>query len=62
MWVNIFVTPTSSKKMARKVISKGEIIILIILGFAILTFALQKCGAKVINTSEDSEIIQRPHQ
>lgn len=48
--------------MARKVISKGEIIILVILGFAILTFALQKCGVDVMKTSEDSEIIQRPHQ
>lgn len=48
--------------MAQKVISKGEIIILVILGFAILTFALQKCGVNVMKTSEDSEIIQRPHQ
>lgn len=47
--------------MARKVISKGEIIIIAILGFAILTFALQKCGVDVMKTSEDSEIIQRPH-
>lgn len=48
--------------MARKVISKGEIIILVILGFAILTFALQKCGVDVIKTSEESEMIDRPHQ
>lgn len=48
--------------MARKVISKGEIIIVAILGFAILTFALQKCGVNVIKTSEESEMIDRPHQ
>ncbi len=48
--------------MARKVISRGEIIIVAILGFAILTFALQKCGVDVIKTSEESEMIDRPHQ
>lgn len=48
--------------MAQKVISKGEIIILLILGFAILTFALQKCGVNVMKTKENSEIIDRPHQ
>lgn len=48
--------------MAQKVISKGEIIILVILGLAILTFTLQKCGVDVIKTSEDAEMIDRPHQ
>lgn len=48
--------------MARKVISRGEIIIIAILTFAILTFALQKCGVNVIKTTEESEMIERPHQ
>jgi hypothetical protein len=47
--------------MPRKVITRGEIIILVILGFALLTFGLQKCGVKVVNTSEDSELLDRPH-
>lgn len=47
--------------MARKVISRGEWIILIIIAIVLLTFGLNKCGVGVIKTTEDSEMIDRPH-
>ncbi len=48
--------------MARKVLSRGEIIIIAIIGIIFLSFAMQKCGVDVMGTSEESEIIQKPHQ
>lgn len=47
--------------MAEKVISRGEMVILAIVILAILSFALQKCGINVVNTTEESEIIHKPH-
>ena len=48
--------------MARKILSRGELIIIAIISVILLSFALQKCGVDVMGTSEESEIIQRPHQ
>lgn len=48
--------------MAEKVISRFEMVILAIVVLAILSFALQKCGVDVVSTSEESEIIQKPHR
>ena len=47
--------------MSRKVLSRGEIIILAIVGLILLAFAMQKCGIDVAATSEESEIIDKPH-
>jgi hypothetical protein len=55
------VKPVKLNKMARKVISRSEIIIMVIIGLVLLTLGLDKCGVDVIKKSEDSEIIERPH-
>jgi len=47
--------------MPRKVISRFEWFVLIVIGVILLSIALQKCGVKVVNTKEDSQIIDRPH-
>ncbi|MCB0639499.1 MAG: hypothetical protein KDC54_22890 [Lewinella sp.] len=47
--------------MARKVLSRFEIIIIIIIALVLLTLGLDKCGIDVIKKSEDSEMIDRPH-
>lgn len=48
--------------MARKVLSRVEIVILIIIALVFLSFAMQKCGVDVAATSEESEIIAHPHR
>jgi hypothetical protein len=40
----------------------GPLILLAIIAFAVLTFVLGKCGIGVIKTTEDSEIIDKPHK
>lgn len=47
--------------MAQKVVTKGEIFILVIIAIIIISFTLQKCGVDVMSTSEESEMIERPH-
>lgn len=47
--------------MARKVISRVELIIIVIVALVLLTLGLDKCGVDVIKKSEDQEMIQRPH-
>jgi hypothetical protein len=47
--------------MAQKVVTKGEIFILVIIAIIILSFTLQKCGVNVMSTSEDAEMIDKPH-
>jgi hypothetical protein len=47
--------------MPRKVISRFEWFVLIVISLLLLSFALQKCGVNVLNVKEDSEIIDRPH-
>lgn len=46
----------------KKVITRGEIFILALIVFALLTFGLQKCGVGVVKTTDDTELIQKPHQ
>lgn len=48
--------------MARKVLSRGEIIIMVVIAIILLSFAMQKCGVDVMDTTEESEMIERPHQ
>lgn len=48
--------------MARKIVTKFEIVLLVIIGFIILTFTLKKCGLDVTKETEETEIIDRPHQ
>jgi len=48
--------------MARKVLSKVEIFILVVIAIIFLSFAMQKCGVDVAATSEESEIIDHPHR
>lgn len=47
--------------MARKVVKKGELFILIVIGLLLLTLFLKKSGVNVAGTSVDTEIIDRPH-
>lgn len=46
----------------RRVLKRGEWILLLIALFILLTFALQKMGVPIVSTSEDSELIQKPHE
>lgn len=48
--------------MARKVLSRVEIFILIVIAIVFLSLAMQKCGVDVTATSEESEIIDKPHR
>lgn len=48
--------------MAQKVLSKVEIFILIVIAIIFLSFTMQKCGIDVAATSDESEIIDRPHE
>lgn len=41
----------------RKVLKRWEIIVLVIIGFILLTAILRNFGIKVINTTEDTEMI-----
>jgi hypothetical protein len=40
----------------------GQLILLLLGVFILFSVALQKCGFKVVNSSEDSEIIDKPHR
>lgn len=46
----------------KKVVSRAEIIILAVIGFVLLSFGLQKCGLNVVKTTDDTELIHKPHQ
>ena len=48
--------------MAKKVINRTEIILLLLVGFVLLSFGLQKCGLPIMNTTDDTELIQKPHK
>jgi len=48
--------------MAQKVVTKGEIFILVIIIVILLSFTLQKCGVDIMSKSEDVEMIDRPHR
>jgi hypothetical protein len=50
----------SGKK--KKLLSRWELFILIVVVFLILYFILQKFGINMMEVTEDSEIIQKPHQ
>jgi len=51
-------TPIKPKK---KKISTFKLILLLILGFILLTFALEAVGIDVMGTKAKEEIIHRPH-
>ncbi len=51
----------TSEKKKKRILTRFELILLIIALLIILSFALQRMGVDVIKKSEDSEIIQRPH-
>lgn len=50
----------SGKK--KKLLTRWELFILIVVVFLILYFILQKFGINMVEVTEDSEIIQKPHQ
>jgi len=41
----------------RKVVNRWELIILIIIGFILLTIFLRNMGVKVVNNTEETEMI-----
>lgn len=46
----------------KRLLTRWELFILIIIVFLILYFILQKFGINMVEVTEDSEIIQKPHQ
>lgn len=46
----------------RRVLKRGELILLLVALFILLTFVLQKMGVPIMSTTEDSELIQKPHE
>lgn len=53
-------TPSPTPQPRRR--STGQLILLLLGVFLLFSVALQKCGFKVVNSSEDSEIIDKPHR
>lgn len=51
-----------NKEASPKSMSGFKKFLLIVLGFILLSFVLQMGGIKVMNTSEEDTLIQRPHQ
>jgi hypothetical protein len=43
-------------------ISRIEWVLIIIAGLIFLSLVLERLGVPIVSTSEDSELIQRPHQ
>jgi hypothetical protein len=46
----------------KRTINTFEILLLGIAVFILLSIGLQKCGVKVLNQKEDTQIIHKPHQ
>ncbi|MBK8703056.1 MAG: hypothetical protein IPN33_05220 [Saprospiraceae bacterium] len=53
-------TPSPTPQPKRR--PMGQLILLLLGVFILFSIALQKCGFKVVNNSEDSEIIDKPHR
>lgn len=43
-------------------LTRIEWVLIIIVGLILLSLVLERLGVPIVSTSEDSELIQRPHQ
>ena len=46
----------------KKLLSRWDVIWLLVTFFIILAVMLPKCGINMVQTTEESEIIHKPHQ
>ncbi|NUO01491.1 MAG: hypothetical protein HUU01_12860 [Saprospiraceae bacterium] len=46
----------------RKGMSRWSMLWVFLLFFILISFAMQKCGIKIMNQTEDSELIDKPHR
>ncbi len=53
---------TEETQRKRRLISPIEWFFLIIVIIILLTFGLDRCGLSVLQRTDDTEIIQKPHQ